>query len=222
MTHYEPRKSKRDMLAALDATPTSCKLIDHNTIEFVDAAGDTHTKLHDTVILTVHKRGGFRVNTGGWNTPTTRDRLNKFLPSGHHVSTTKGIISLNGTPFHETITVGPRGAIKADWKPAKIDRDLKAIKKYVDLYRTQGLPTSDESGGDPWIFTPEQVTPDVMRDWMESGYRFRLMVPLALQSAGMQDAGVGLYLHMIDQHNGKIDSCTLGRVRRYIRKCLGV
>jgi hypothetical protein len=220
MTHYEPRKSKRDMIAALDATPTSCKLIDHNTIEYVDAAGDTHTKLHDTVILTVHKRGGFTVNTGGWNTITTRDRLNKFLPSGNQVYTEKGVIHLNGTPFRETITIGPRGAITPDWTPAKIDRDLKAIKKYVDLYRTQGLPPIEKSAGDPWVFG--EVDESVMRDWMESGYRFRRMIPLALAAAGMQEQGVAFYMHDIDRDNGKIDSCTLGRIRRYVRKQLGV
>lgn len=37
-------------------------------------------RLHDTDVLTLHPNGKITVSTGGWDTPTTRDRINSYLP----------------------------------------------------------------------------------------------------------------------------------------------
>jgi hypothetical protein len=41
---------------------------------------DIAVHLHSTDVLIFHANGDIWINTGGWNTPTTRDRINMFLP----------------------------------------------------------------------------------------------------------------------------------------------
>lgn len=46
-----------------------------------------HVKLHATHILTFYPNGDIRLNTGGWNTVTTRARMNEYLPLPWRVGT---------------------------------------------------------------------------------------------------------------------------------------
>ncbi len=42
-------------------------------------------RFHSTRILTFHPEGTFTVNTGGYRTATTKQRLNALLPAGYRV-----------------------------------------------------------------------------------------------------------------------------------------
>lgn len=74
-----------------------------------------------TPILFTDTFGALHVTTGGWNTTTTRDRLNKFLPSGYRVCTIKGGMWLVHAPqwnwanaqWHrgEDFTIEPNGNV---------------------------------------------------------------------------------------------------------------
>lgn len=44
-------------------------------------------RLHSTYILTFHKDGSIEINTGGWNTVTTKARMNEHLPRPWGVGT---------------------------------------------------------------------------------------------------------------------------------------
>lgn len=66
--------------------------------------GNSHTDgtslyLHGNEIA-VHVMGGIEVTTAGWNTPTTRERLNG-LP-GVRVNVKQGQLYLNDTPWNGT------------------------------------------------------------------------------------------------------------------------
>jgi len=63
---------------------SKAKKIANNTYLIVD--GDTRSiRLHDTNIL-VEKDGQITIDTGNWHTVTTKDRLNRYLPSGTWIS----------------------------------------------------------------------------------------------------------------------------------------
>jgi hypothetical protein len=50
---------------------------------WVTCEGETYAVyLYDTPIIRYHPDGTFSVDNGGFNTPTTRERLNAFLPQG--------------------------------------------------------------------------------------------------------------------------------------------
>lgn len=212
-----PRLSKRAMVSALPAAPARARQTARNTLEYETAEGVRVVRLYQTDILTFPREGGFTIDTGGFGTVTTRARLNDALPDGWRVSAQSGRMHLNGTPFNTVITVTPNGEILSD--AADQPDPGKQIDAYMKAWRARGLPTVAESGGDPWILREGKVEPDVMRDWVESRYVFRLLYVLALRYAGMADQGVGLYLQYADARG--LDTLDYRRIRRYVRACLG-
>lgn len=72
--------------------------------------GNSHTDgckllLHGNEIA-VHVKGGFDITTAGWNTPTTRERLNGI--PGVSVCVKNGQLYLNGQPWNGDYTFIPR------------------------------------------------------------------------------------------------------------------
>jgi hypothetical protein len=47
-------------------------------------------RLHATDVLTLFPDGRIEINTGGWHTVTTRDRINRYLPSPWSVGSQRG------------------------------------------------------------------------------------------------------------------------------------
>lgn len=234
--HNQPRLSKRAIIDALpdrQANITKSKLPARNTLDYTDVHGVRRIRLHDTDILTFEPDGGpVTIDTGGWNTHTTRSRLNRFLPKGYYVFTAKGRIHLSHrehstahTPFLRTITFEPGGGfIVPDIAPDKLNEDKRAIDAYMKAWREHELPEPEP--GDPWMFAQSgpKVSEEIMRDWVESKYIMFPMFKLAMNYAGVPDEGVRLHFHIAkhDEANGRCRGFNInGRVRRYIRACLG-
>ena len=57
----------------------------HNTYVEQDSDGSIGVRFHTTRILTFHPEGSFTVNTGGYRSVTTKQRLNALLPSGYRI-----------------------------------------------------------------------------------------------------------------------------------------
>jgi len=66
------------------------KRIANNTLEIQYPDGSTAYRLHNTDIVTYKPNGDIVLNTGGWNTVTTRARMNSYLPQGLRVQRRKG------------------------------------------------------------------------------------------------------------------------------------
>lgn len=227
MFNHTDRKSKArfmDELSREGVTPVTAKLAERNTLDYMLADGTRRIRYHFTDIVTFHPNGAITVYTGGWNTLTTRARLNAFLPTAYRVHTDRGVIHLRHpkgvTPFQTRIEIGPRGKIAADSTAADHDADRKRIDRFMRHVRKTGLPGVEDSKGDPWVFAADQITPDVMWDWVDNLYFTRRMFTLALDWAGLSPMGIGLSLHMADR-DGRIDRTDLRRIRRYIRHCVG-
>lgn len=73
--------------------PKCSKKLDHHTyLEWNDVFdGVFFIRLHKTRILEFHSDGRIVLNSGGWRTVTTKDRMNKFLPYDWSVSQDQGI-----------------------------------------------------------------------------------------------------------------------------------
>ena len=221
-----PPKSKRTMLAALNFTPAKAGLIARNTLDYTDAKGVRRVRLHNTDILTIMPRGGFIVDTGGYNTVTTRARLNASLPDGWRVYTSRGTLYLcernmgvTQYPVRRRVTVNAKGKVSSDVTPAMLAKSAKQLDAYMKAWKAKGLPSVADSGGDPWLFTKGKVDASTMREWMQSRYVFRTLYAMALEFAGIRGDSVAYNLHHADRHGlGKTD---LQRIRRYVRACLG-
>lgn len=52
----------------------------HNTYRETDLDGNPCVRYHSTIIVTYLGYDKFRLNSGGWHTSTTKQRLNALLP----------------------------------------------------------------------------------------------------------------------------------------------
>jgi len=128
-------------------------------------------RLHATNIVTVYPNGATAINTGGWNTVTTRDRINAFIDSHnigngkpYRLTTNRGTLELrqarNGGSIWDkdadrwTIdreaTIGPRGGVTTDAPASLPDKQAKLrkrIRTFANLC-TADLPLPMPDNGD--------------------------------------------------------------------------
>jgi len=94
-------------------------------------------RLHETVVIQYFRDGSIRLDSGGWQTVTTKARINCGLPSGWIIGSDRGVWYLyrpgengysdfkNGIPFADGIVIGPRGGISGSGPDAKKTRKLR-------------------------------------------------------------------------------------------------
>jgi hypothetical protein len=99
------RKSKRSMIAAINAPLKSATKSDNNTLDYTTADGVRRIRLHETDILTFFEDGVIAVNVGRWNTTTTRQRLNKYLPRRFRVFNRKKMLHVWDTERGTSVNV---------------------------------------------------------------------------------------------------------------------
>lgn len=84
------------------------KKVDRNT--YIEKRGDDYAlRLHKTDIVTFKKNGDRVLSSGGWRTPTTKDRINS---AGFRISQIAGVWYLSGQLFQDGIIVTKRNKIK--------------------------------------------------------------------------------------------------------------
>ena len=70
--------------AALKLRRTNSITIGHNT-RMTRWHGSIDVWLHNTAIITYKSDGSIEINSGGYRTVTTKDRINRLLPDGCYV-----------------------------------------------------------------------------------------------------------------------------------------
>lgn len=121
-------------------------------------------RLHDTDVVTVRPDGSYTLDSGGWRTVTTKDRMNRYSP--HRVYSEKGMWYAYpvpqgdfsgwkaGIPFADGMRIYPDGRVVG----AGIDETairaqlLKQIRAYVDGFAKHAVKhgLAAPSGGDCW------------------------------------------------------------------------
>jgi hypothetical protein len=118
--------------------------------------GSIAIRLHATDIVTVSPTGLLILESGGWRTVTTKDRINQYLPAGYSLYVNRGIWYLqcpNGDTLNyaDGMTIDydntPRGYALPDPIGDKILR--KQISGYAKLC-AEAVPLSLPNGGDCW------------------------------------------------------------------------
>jgi len=54
--------------------------IANNTRGYIEYDGSVSIELHSTKVVVLYPNGLVKLQTGGWMTPTTKDRMNQFGP----------------------------------------------------------------------------------------------------------------------------------------------
>ena len=154
---------------------------------------DIAVLLHSTDVITLHPNGGFTLDSGGWRTVTTKERINSYCPVGQLAQKHgEWTFYLNGHPhpFADGMMIGPRGGVHGGGKKKDVkgwDKMKKRIKTFAQLC-ADSLPLPLPSGGDCLIcrFDSSSAMKDTshLLSHMEEGYVVPLLVWTALEEAG--------------------------------------
>ena len=171
------RISLSDSLARVDYAPTPKPAkIANNTFRYRRADGTEVIRLHTTDIIEKRPDGRVILNSGGWKSVTTKDRLNSY--SGYSVGSKPGGAAAHyrgvwfvrdrstgaETPFYDGIILpdafeNPAKGEKAAKAAAKLKKEIKA---FVDATIPDGARLPEPNGGDCWVcsmFEREAVKP---------------------------------------------------------------
>jgi hypothetical protein len=142
------------------------------------------------------------IETGGYNSVTTRSRLNDFLPRGWRCFTESGCLyirTLAGTfPHCDGAIYDGNGApvdpaLHQD-SAAIAALDRKAIKAFCNAITPDNFPKP--SAGDPWCgmlpdgWNPKVIGAETLRDWLETEYVKGSLIVAAMRRKGWQDAAL--------------------------------
>lgn len=119
--------------------------------------------LHETPIMTLYPDGDVTVCMGGWNTPTTRKRLNDYLPYGWQIVVRNRIPYINHPwssisdpvtiPFVEGMTLHPDGNITLPRDPYVEEEKRRQLLADIRAYAkgfAKALPVPPPDTGDCW------------------------------------------------------------------------
>lgn len=139
----------RDLMAGIpEKAGTKRVRLEHNTISYVHEDGTTRVRLHDTDIIIKSANGRFMtLQTCGWNTVTTRDRLSRYSGLrvygvyGGRANSVNGvvfgnfIIVKNGTPVETAKTRADAEAARLEWMESKCDMRRAAADRRKERAR---------------------------------------------------------------------------------------
>lgn len=137
---------------------------------------EANIKYHDTFVVSLKGDGSITLNTGGWYTPTTKERINWFMPAGWYVYQEKNIWYLSygysrqdckryefldgmtlypNHPSYGESVFNPHGNImqpKEKKKDAQDRKMLREISRYCETFSRLFMAGKIEkpSGGDCW------------------------------------------------------------------------
>lgn len=143
-------------------------------------------KYHATVVVNV-LTDRWVLNTGGWQTVTTKQRINENAPV--YINQEKHIWYIDGiTPYQDGIEVDRDGRILSEIDYSEVERQeqvLRKIKKYVRDFANHGV--SDPSGGDCWIclgLIQNNGNPTCLQSHIDDSYYHGSLLVNALNHSG--------------------------------------
>lgn len=217
---------------------TRAKIIARNTFQFTAPNGDRVTRLHQTDVVRVTPNGKIVLNSGGWRTVTTKDRMN--TAHGVRLYSSKGswyVTDGNGAavPYYDGITLpdcfAPKAKAKAERTEQAEQKLRAAIRKFSNkLDKLECLP--EPSPGDCWLCCMRTDKGETMgqlggassdaehlRQHIKEGYLHGSLIMNALKHAGYNDPAFIFHYEQSRRkageklHNG-------GDVKRALRRYL--
>lgn len=79
--------------------------IGNNTYAYIEHDGSVSIELHGTKVVVFYANGLVKLNSGGWRTSTTKDRINKYSPVKVYQKNFEWFLT-HGTPFEDNMVVG--------------------------------------------------------------------------------------------------------------------
>lgn len=93
MTHSEAVRMVRGK------TGRDRRKVGNNTYAEILPNGSVGIKLHNTYVVKIHGDGTYTLNSEGWNTSTTKDRINQYSPVRVYQRQFQWYVQLNSTEY---------------------------------------------------------------------------------------------------------------------------
>lgn len=127
--------------------------IGNNTILHKVDEGTVAVKLHDTDIIQIHKGDTYTLNSGGWQTVTTKARINEHSPA--RLRQHKNVWYIGNVEYADGIKLDKEGKVISGGSVSSASKRkalLKAIDKYVKGFAAIVLENglAEPSNGDCW------------------------------------------------------------------------
>lgn len=173
--------------------------IENNTYARVLPEGMVAIKLHQTDVVTIFSDGRMILNSGGWQTVTTKDRINSYSNAG--ISQRNGIWYMrDGSLFYDGMTIGADGTPLKPRKTEAYEKKLKVIKKQAKQYAKDFVKELEAgniaypSGGDCWFCSmfKEAGNTEHLKAHMKDKYYVPSLLVNACREAGYQDFHIGM------------------------------
>ena len=204
------KQTKKEMLYSIENEVAKSKLIGNNTvyIEYLD--GRKAIRFHMTDIIT-ENNGVITLNSGGWKSATTKDRLNypglliaknwPYIWQKNHQWFIGDGIFYDGIQFKDGVQISP---IKTD-DELKRKKMLEKIGKYCALITKENLPRPNN--GDCWyclmtdvktgkILGDSSGNNDHLLSHIKERYIFGSILVNAMREAGFSDNQIGIHYHL--------------------------
>ena len=201
--------SFNDLLTTLKGRES--KKIANNTY-LVKRGDNLAIKLHQTDVAIFTLNGDIILNSGGWHTSTTKDRINTAIrETGKRISQERGNWFIDGLKFQDNLTIHANGKITGYAKDnPKADTKIKAkIKAYAKLC-ADAIPLEQPSSGDCWYCLMKTQDNESLGDaiksseHIESHIKENYIVPSlvfnALRESGNPDMILSLVFNNTEKH----------------------
>lgn len=181
---------------------TSRKIANNTTVRNLDGGG-VAIELHSTDIVIVHENGDVTINSGGWLSVTTKERINRYTNAG--ISQRAGIWYMSdGSLFYDSMRLKADGTPVKPRPTAKYEQRLKLIKKQARQYARDFVAALKAgeidlpSGGDCWGCCMRDkdgntaMGTDHIRQHIKDKYYVPSLLVNAGRAAGYPDDQIGL------------------------------
>lgn len=239
--HEEPR-SYEQAAALLTGRCKNSKKLRYATWLERTSEKTIAVRQHATAIVIFHDNGTITLNTGGWRTRTTKDRLNDYTPL--RIWQDKGVwyVKYNGNlwpepgderiRFYDGLKIDANGSVVDPVVETPRMRTMqkklkKQIREYCDLIVSK-FPLPQPSGGDCWYchFTTQdgimlgQHAKDSTHivNHMRDGYVVPSLVAQAFKALGASD--VMKYAAFGEHHGSKEDDWMVGCGKKQSKRML--
>jgi hypothetical protein len=227
-TFYQGRRTLKELQAVAQRhhplTQIRARKVANNTIEFELPASRAPKRVvqhQDTEIVIFNPDGSLTLDSGGWRTVTTKERMNRYLPLGWGLYSDRGWkvrTPMATYAFFDGMTLRRDGTLSAaqqrrmDRHARQAEADKKLIARAIKRLNAKGW---DDPSGDPWLVPDERglFPAAIVRGWLKAGRIPYLFVAQAYQHAGRR--------YMPRDMRG-VSSHFNAPLRRFLKACLGI